>query len=408
MKQYLSHPLISLKHENYLTLIIFLAPTLYFLSGINVDMYSPSLPSIAAFFHATVVQAKNTISVYILGWSLGAFAFGILIDSIGRKKSLLMGMFFYVIASLFAPFCATIHEVMLVRFIQAFSMASIIAARVVISDLLTGKRFTIAILYTSLGFAIGPIVGPFFGGLLQYYFNWQASFIVMLVLGAILLLLVFAFVKESIVVRHPLKFLNIAKRCFSVLSHRKFMAGVILGGLTQVQLILYPTLGPFIVEKLLHQSVLVYGNSALIVGSAYLTGTLMNRALLKYFSSQQICNVGFTVAMINVALILLLSIISKMELTTIMLPIMLSTISAGLIFPNVLGANLKQFAHSAGIAMAIQASVLLLTSAVSIFFISHMHITRLIQFFEIFLMLTVLEVLLFYGFYRSVFSENAL
>ncbi|HLB56171.1 MAG TPA: MFS transporter [Coxiellaceae bacterium] len=406
MKKYLNNPLFSLTPEKYLTLIVFLGPCLYFLSGVNIDMYSPSLPTIATFFHATIVQTKNTISIYILGWSLGAFIFGILIDSIGRKRALLIGMFFYVMVSVLAPFCETIYELMFIRFVQAFFIASIIAARVLIADLLTGKRFTIAILYTSLGYGIGPVVGPFFGGLLQYYFNWQATFIALTIIGTIILFLLFAFVKESIAVRHPLKFLNIAKRCYSVLSHKKFVMGAILGGVTQVQLMIYPTVGPFIVEKILHQSVLVYGNSALIVGGAYLTGTLMGRALLKYFSSKQICDIGFFILITGLPTSFLFAMIAKIELTTIMLPLILSIISAGLIFPNILGANLKQFAHSAGIAMAIQASVLLLVSAIGIFCISHIHITRLFQFFEIYLVLTILEVLIFYGFYHTVFSSD--
>ena len=406
MRKYLNYPLVELKSETYLTLIIFLAPCLYFLSGVNVDIYSPSMPTIAAYFNASVVATKNTISVSLLGWAVGGLTFGILIDSIGRKKVLLVGMFFYVIFSAIAPFCKTIHELQLIRFIQGFSIASIVGARVLIVDLISGQRYAVAILYTSIGYGLGPIMGPFIGGLLQYYFNWQANFIALTILSLIIFLLLLVFVKESIAVRHPLNFRHVMQRCFSVVSHKKFMAGVVIGGITQIQLMLYPTIGSFIVEKQMHQSVLVYGNSALLVGSAYLIGNLINRLLLKYISPKQICDVGYVVLMIGLATSCLFSVFSTMKLSTVMLPIILTSMSAGFIFPNVLGANLKQFAHSVGIAVAVQSSVLLLISSVGIFLVSHVHVVKLDQLSLILFVLAFFEVVIFYPYYRSVFLKE--
>jgi len=80
MKKYLNYPIVNLKSETYLTLIVLLAPLLYFLSGINVDIYSPSMPTIASYFHASIVATKNTISITVLGWAIGGLTFGILID----------------------------------------------------------------------------------------------------------------------------------------------------------------------------------------------------------------------------------------------------------------------------------------------------------------------------------------
>ncbi|MCX7125253.1 MAG: MFS transporter [Gammaproteobacteria bacterium] len=405
MKKYLNHPIISLKPESYLTLIIFLAPFLYFLSGINIDIYSPSMPSITAYFQTTIVATKNTISVSLLGWAFGALIFGILIDSLGRKKILVIGMFFYVVSSAVAPFSQTIHELMLIRFIQGFFISSIIGARILIMDLISGRRYMIAMLYTSIGYGLGPILGPFVGGLLHYFFGWQSNFFALAIVGAIILFFLLIFIKESTFERHPLKFLSVMKRSFSVLKHRKFMAGVLIGGITQIQLMLYPTVGPFIVEKVLHQSVMVYANSALIVGAGYLIGSLFNRLLLKYISPKQICHIGFVILICGSAISYLLSFISTIELTSIMLPTLLTSISVGFIFPNVLGSNLKQFSHTAGIAMAVQSSVLLFVSAIGIFLVSHIHVTKLFQWSDILFVLTLIEIIVFYSSYHSVFAE---
>ena len=46
MRHYLDHPIITLDKQLYLSLIIILMPILNFLGGINIDIYSPSMPAI--------------------------------------------------------------------------------------------------------------------------------------------------------------------------------------------------------------------------------------------------------------------------------------------------------------------------------------------------------------------------
>lgn len=406
MKKYFNYPFVSLKQETYLSLIIFLAPCLYFLSGINVDIYAPSMPAISAYFHASIIATKNTIAISMLGWAIGALFFGVLIDSWGRKKILLIGMSLYVVSSLVAAFSDSIHMLMWIRFIQGASISSIVGSRILIVDLLSGKRYMIAMLYTAIGYGLGPVMGPFIGGFLQHYIGWRANFFALAFVSAVILILLFVFVKESMTVPHALKINQIAKRGWSVLSHKKFMAGVFIGGVTQIQLMLYPTIGPFIVVNLLHDTAITYGNSALIVGASYLTGSLMNRALLKYISPKEICDVGFIILISALLITSLFSYIARLELTTVMLPIFVTCVSAGFIFPNVLSMNLKQFTHSIGIAVAVQSFVLLLVTSVGLFLINYVHVVALSQLFYILLALAFFEIVIFFGFYRGIFEEQ--
>lgn len=403
MKKYLDHPIYHLKQETYLTFVIILGPLLYFLSGINLDMYAPSLPAIANYFQASIVAAKNTMSAALLGWSCGAYIFGVLIDSYGRKRILLIGMFFYVIFSAAVFFCTSIHELILCRFFQNLFMSTILGSRVMIADLFSGRRYMIAMLYTTVGYGLGPIVGPFIGGFLQYYLNWQANFYIFVFFGLALLISIFLFMKESIPHRHPLRVKSIFQRCYSVLSHKQFMVGVIIAGITQLQLMIYPTVGPFIVEEAMHHSPVVYGNSALLVGAAYLIGSLLNRFLLRFITPIRICDIGFVSLIVSLFFVFLFAALSMMDLTTLMLPFFAMGLSVGFIFPNVLGMNLKQFAHTAGIAISVQSGTLLCFAAFGIFCISHIHVLNLWQLGVIFLVINAVEFLLFYGFYRSLF-----
>lgn len=401
LKKYFSKPIYALAPETYLTFLIMLAPCLYFLSGANTDLYSPSMPAIADYFHASIVATKNTIAATTLGWAMGGFTFGILIDSVGRKKILVIGMFGYVLSSIAALFCHSIHQLLLVRCIQGFAVSSIIGSRVLIMDLLSGHRFTVAMLYTSIGYGLGPIIGPFVGGILQHYIGWRANFFALVLIGLIILVLLVFFIEESNTVRHPLKISNIAKRCLTVISNKEFMCGVIIGGVTQTQLMIYATLGPFIVENLLHHTAITFGNSALIVGVAYVAGSLVNRLLLKYITPKQICDIGFVIIALGLLSALLFSFIATLELTTLMLPLFLTSTGIGFLFPNILSANLKRFAHFPGIAMAVQSCLLLTIASLGLFLISHVVVENLFQLTLILFVLAIIDAVIFYRFYRK-------
>ncbi len=401
MSQVIDKPIIQVKPSVYLTLLVIIAPLLNFLSGINIDMYAPSMPSIAQYFSVSAMLTKDTVSITILGMAVGCIVFGALIDSIGRKSILLLGIFCYMIASFSAPWAHTITALMIVRFIQGVMISTVtIGCRALVIDNITGKRYAIAILYTAIAYGLGPIVGPFIGGIIQHFFGWKANFIALGIIGGFLLILLLLFIKESLPKRQSLKLNAIIKNYGRVLKHKPFIAGVLICALAQIELMLYPTLGPFIVENVLHYNVLAYGNTALIVGAGYLTGALINRFLLHYLNPKQICYFGY----VGFVLALILSYIFVMSfsfnLVTIMIPIILICISVGFIFPTIMGANLRKFPHNAGIAMATQTTLLAFVAALGIFIINYFHISQLINLAVIYTVLIFLQLIIFFFIYR--------
>jgi predicted MFS family arabinose efflux permease len=405
MRKYLNQSAIGIQSERYITLIVVLAPLLNFLAGINVDIYSPSMPVLTSYFHTSIAAVKDTLSASLLGWTIGAFGFGILIDNWGRKRVLLFGLSLYVLASMLAPFCQSINQLIVIRFFQGLFVASItIGCRALIVDNIQGPRYAIAILYTSIGYGLGPIIGPFIGSWLQHFIGWHADFIALALISFTLLLTLFLFIEESNPQKQPLALHDISQRFLSVLKHRTFMTGVLIGGLIQIQIMLYPVLGPFIVEMQLHKSVLAYGNSALAVGAGYLIGNLIGRFLLMRYNPKQVCYLGFVVLSFTVLLAYLFAACWPLNLITLMIPIILLCISSGLIFAHVMGANLRQFPNNLGAAMALQSTGILLFGALGVFITSRLHIANLHQFANLYMVLAALLTPLFFFLYRGIFD----
>lgn len=398
MKKYFDQPLIPLRENIYLCLLTFLAPLLNFLPGINIDMYAPSMPAIANYYVVSALVVKNTIAVSILGLAIGCLLFGVLMDRIGRKRSLVIGLFLYMVVSFFAAWSSTIVILMMLRFIQGVSIAAVVVGcRTIIVDNMTDKRYAITFLYASIAYGLGPIVGPFIGGVLQYHYGWQANFIAFGIVSLVLLLLLIFFLKESLPPeKPPLRLKNISSQYLRILQHTSFMVGVFIIAITQIELMIYPTLGPFIVENILHRNALTYGNSALAVGGSYLVGAMINRGLIKYIRPRSICNLGLSIMVLAVIVAYLFSWLSPLALITVVVPLILIGLGNGLFSSHVMGTNLLFFAQNAGMAMAIQASLLILLTAVGIFGLSHLDITHLLALSYLYTVLVVSQVFVFY------------
>ena len=65
------------------TLVLFLGALTAF-SPLTIDMYLPSLPSLADTFGVTTVDVQATVSSYLVGLALGQLLYGPLSDATGR------------------------------------------------------------------------------------------------------------------------------------------------------------------------------------------------------------------------------------------------------------------------------------------------------------------------------------
>lgn len=403
MKRLLTQSLVQVDQRIYLTVLIIIAPLLNFLSGISIDLYAPSLPSIADYYQVSVMLVKNTITATMLGFAVGCIIFGALIDIIGRRRVILFGLSVFVLASMAALLCHTIEQLMVVRFVQGMVISTVsIGSRALVVDNFQGKRFAVAILYTSVAYGSGPVIAPFIGGLLQYHFGWKANFVAYTLFGLTLLALFFALVSESLEKPQPFSLQHTLQQYKKILSHLPFIAGVIIMGGVLIEQMIYPTLAPFIVENVLHHSAIAYGNTALLAGCSYLAGTLTNRLVVHRMSQKHLTYCGFVLLFMGVVVQYGCALWLPLNLITLVVPIMLIGYSLGFIFPNVLGACLKLFPSNVGVASAVQSCALMLIGAMGVFTISHFSIVTLMALAPLYSCVAVVQLLVFMLIFRKI------
>ncbi|NDB83643.1 MAG: MFS transporter, partial [Alphaproteobacteria bacterium] len=171
---------------------------LFALSQSTESAYTTSMPQMAFSLNATHSEIQATSSIYFYGFAFGIFCLGGLSDIIGRKKVVLIGLGLFFIANLLIFWATNIHQLTILRFIQAFG-ASVgsVGAQAIARDVYKGPE--LSKLYASLaaGIAIVPSISSFIAGNILQYFGWREVFCYLMGISLLLLIICTIFLQET-------------------------------------------------------------------------------------------------------------------------------------------------------------------------------------------------------------------
>lgn len=341
------------------------------LVGMGVDLIAPSLPAISRDLQVSHTISKNLVAIYLFGYALGSFVFGFLCDAWGRRKFVIGGLALFVVASLLPTFFPNTLALLSGRFFQGIAIASYsITARSVLSDMLDSNQLVRIAPMVATMWGIGPIIGPVIGGYLQYYFGWQACFYFFALLSAIFLVLAICFIPETHFNRQALNIKQISDNFMTLVRHRMFMGSVLLMGIFYSLLIVFNTLGPFLIQMELGKSAIYFGHLALFMGLIFLVGTTTCRRLVKHFLPENIILTAVIIASIIGLISLIAAYIASMNIWVIVVPSLLMFFSTGIVYPAAMGKGLALFRHIAGSSSAITQLINILTTSLTAFVMS--------------------------------------
>lgn len=407
MKNLFTTPLLTIHDLAYEKMMMIAIPLLNFLSGLNIDLYAPSMPTIQKALHTSMTSVQYSITIALMGVAIGCLVFGVLFDKWGRRSILLTTLTAFLVVSLFAAMSTSITQLLICRFLQGFFVASVsIGSRLLPLDTFTGKKFYIIMVYTSVAYGLGPILGPFIGGLIQESFGWRANFIAYAIVSFIIFIPLLLFLKQGKRMNEPVNARMYIKTCQHIFTHPGFMFGTLLLASVMTLQVIYPTIGPFIVENMFGRSPLFFGYTALLVSLAYLLGTLSNRFLLHKHEVQQLLHLGFLIILVGFILLCVVGAFPHItSIYTILFPIGVIILGCGFVFSNILGINLKLFTERMGIITSIQSFITMFLGAIPIYVISHIHIARLNHVMYIYMVVLLLQFII-YGFFVKAYTKH--
>ena len=167
------------------------------LSVLPVNMFLPSLPSIARDFAADFSLVNLAVAGYAVVTAVTHLIAGALSDRFGRKPVALVALSVFTIASLGCSLAADIGTFLVCRLFQGAVIAVYSVSLAAIRETSDERTAASRIGYVSSAWAVAPMVGPVFGGMLEASFGWRSNFIAFAVLGAVGLWLTTLHLRET-------------------------------------------------------------------------------------------------------------------------------------------------------------------------------------------------------------------
>src|SRR3989338_6223909 len=147
------------------------------LTQLASDIYAPSLPGIASYFHTNVDLAQWSMAIYMLGVALSQLVYGPLSEGVGRKKPLLTGLIIMIVGTLICLFSPSIKVLILGRLIQGCGAGACAALwRSIFRDLFTGEELSKYGSYLVVFIMFIIPAAPLLGGYLEEFYSWRACF----------------------------------------------------------------------------------------------------------------------------------------------------------------------------------------------------------------------------------------
>jgi MFS transporter, DHA1 family, multidrug resistance protein len=185
------------KTTNHIYLIIILA-VLSSVAPMGIDTYLPSIPSIATDLEVSIDKIELSLSIFLIGFSIGQIFGGPLSDRLGRKKSSILGLLGFALFSFLIIFCNSLYELWVYRFLEAFFGGVVVVnATAAIRDRFHGQEA--AKVFSLLGTirALVPLMAPLIGSSIIHFYSWRAVFVFLTLYAVLVAFWVYKDLDES-------------------------------------------------------------------------------------------------------------------------------------------------------------------------------------------------------------------
>ena len=165
---------------------------------LSTDMYMPSLPKMAEYFHAPAALVNMTMVMFFISMSVGMLLMGPLSDRSGRKKILIISLLLYMLSSAGCALTTSVYLLILMRIIQGIGAGGMVSLSIaIIKDCFEGQTRATALAVVQSMSVIAPIAAPVIGALIIQVSTWRTVFLVLAAISAACLITTFFF-EESI------------------------------------------------------------------------------------------------------------------------------------------------------------------------------------------------------------------
>ncbi len=294
-----THHRLNQKEPHILTLIIMTS-----FASMGAVIFTPALPEIADYFGISDGQSQLTMTLFLVGYSLGQLIYGPLSNRLGRKKAFYIGIALATLGSLVSILSEPLHSfyaLILGRMLEALgSSAGFVISFTIINDYYFPDHARKVISRMMLAFAIIPGVAVFVGGALVTHFGWLGCFYFLLLYGLALAIPVYRLTETVKTLDfHALKTHHLIHNYRIAFMNPLLRNGAFLFGLVAMTIYIFSAASPIIAIHELKLNAQTFGLIGLIPYIGTGLGALTSSYLSKKHSPLFLIRFGWLIQVVG-------------------------------------------------------------------------------------------------------------
>jgi DHA1 family bicyclomycin/chloramphenicol resistance-like MFS transporter len=307
-----------------------------------MEMYLPAMQLLAEELNTSVVQVNYTITFFLIGAAIGETIGGSISDQIGRKRTVLIGLTLYVIATLGIASAHDITVIQVLRFFQSLGCGfAVVVGLPTLRDLFDPETAAKKIPIVTAAAMVAPMIAPVIGTVLMQW-DWRYIFYFLAVYGVATAITYVVFVPARGGTGRRFSLSELGRQYKSVITFRAhekpvafyyvllqgFLAGTFLTFLTNASWIYLGYFG--VAVTALPLFFLIH------TGATFIANVSMSK-LMHYVDARVLLKVGSIIHITALSGILILQLNGKLSLVAFTV----------LFFPMMIGANFLMTSHRA-------------------------------------------------------------
>ncbi|WP_226911357.1 MFS transporter [Gallaecimonas mangrovi] len=336
-----------------LRLFLLLMVALAAVGQMSQTLFVPGQGGIAQSFGISPGLTQGIMAAYLAMYGLSQFFYGPLSDSLGRRPIILAGLVLFLAGSLLAWHAASFASLLAGALIQGLGAGVAgVMVRTVPRDCYQGAALTRVNSLLSMALILSPMLAPVLGGVLVSSFDWRACYLFLLGLGAVVLLLQALAFKETrpedlepkapVWVRYRSTWRNAHFR------HHLWPLLAVFSGVVVFEAVAGVLLG----ERLGLPAWLVSW-LYIVPLPPYILGSFMAASLAHRWRHKKLLQLGTSLLLTAALSQLLLAWLLPLSAWTLLAPVSLYFMAAGILGPVATSGALADFSKGAGTAGAL-------------------------------------------------------
>jgi len=339
--------------------------TLILLSGLSIltlNMFVPSLTSIARHFSVDYAVVNLSVAGYAAMTALLQLVMGPLSDRFGRRPVILAGLVLFVLASLGCVLADDIGTFLFFRLLQAAIASGHAVSMAVIRDTAPTQKAASLMGYLAMAWAVAPMLGPLFGGTLDEFFGWRANFWAFLVFG----LAVFALCWIDLGETNQQKSETFAKQFREypeLLRARRFWGYALCSAFSIGTFFAYLGGAPLVATQVFQMSPAMVGVTVGIITAGFMTGSFLSGRFAARHRLTTMMITGRLVACVGLSAGLALTLVGVVNEATVFGAALLAGLGNGLTNPSSHAGALSVRPRLAGSAAGLSSALIVALGA---------------------------------------------